>query len=103
MADISTGQGEGTGPSFEQDARWSRVPRWLHRVAHDRVMLVAPGGDQRTLEGLAALVWVVLDVPGTANQLVVRIGGLWPDVNVGRERVLEALETLETHGVVSAR
>ncbi len=105
MADISTGQGEGTGPSFEQDARWGRVPRWLHRVAHDQVMLAAAGGDQRTLEGLAAVVWVVLDVPGTADQLVDRIGELWPDADadVGRERVVEALEMLETNGVITER
>ena len=103
MADIATGQGGGTGPSGEQEARWARVPRWLHRVAHDQVALAAPGGDQRTLEGLAAVVWVVLDVPGTADELLERIGEFWPAAGVGRETVIEALETLETHDVISAR
>ena len=88
------------GRSGEQDVQWSRVPRWLHRVAHGQVLLVACGGDQRTLDGLAAVVWVVLDVPGTADQLVDRIGGLWPDAGVDRERVIEALVMLESHDVI---
>ena len=68
-------------------------------------MLAAPGGDQRTLGGLAVVVWVVLDQPGTADELVDRIGELWPDAHsgVGRESVVDALEMLEAKGVIDAR
>jgi hypothetical protein len=102
MTDISTGQGGGAGPSGEREVRWRRVPRWLHRVAHDQVMLAAPGGEQRTLEGLAMVVWIVLDEPGTVDELVDRISDLWPEAGVGRGRLVEALEVLERHDVISA-
>lgn len=104
MADTATGQDGVPRPSCgEQGVRWSRVPRWLHRVSRDQVMLAAPSGGQRTLGGLAVVVWVVLDEPGTADELVDRIGELWPDAEVGRGRVVEALELLEAKGVIVAR
>lgn len=103
VADHPTGQGEGMEQGGDQGARWSRVPRWLHRVAHDQVMLAAPGGEQRTLGGLAAVVWIVLDEPGTTDELDDRIGEMWPDAFAGRGRVVEALEMLEAHGVLTRR
>lgn len=103
MVDTTAGQGDGTGSPGLPGSEWSRIPRWLHRVAHDQAMLAAPGGDQRTLGGLAVVVWVVLDQPGTADELVDRIGELWPGADVGREKVLESLAMLENHDVVRAR
>ena len=99
MVDTAAGQGDGTG---SPGSEWSRIPRWLHRVAHGQAMLAAPGGDQRTLGGLAVVVWVVLDQPGTADELVDRIGELWPGADVGREKVLESLAMLESHDVIRA-
>ena len=43
--------------------RWRRRPEWVHRVVMGDAMLAAPGGERRTLQGLAAAIWVVLDEP----------------------------------------
>ena len=75
----------------------------LLRVARAQVRLAAHRGGQRSLGGMAVVVWVVLDEAGTADGRVDRIGELWPDAAVGRGRVVEALELLEAKGVIVAR
>lgn len=57
---------------------WRRDPRWLFRVAADQVVLAAPDGRRRTLEGQAAAVWVVLERPGSAGAVAERVRRRWP-------------------------
>lgn len=58
---------------------WRRAPRWAHRVAADQVVLAAPGGARRTLEGQAAAVWVELAEPGSLAELADRMRRRWPE------------------------
>ena len=57
---------------------WRRRPEWVHRVVMGDAMLAAPGGERRTLQGLAAAIWVVLDEPLTVEER--RTFGLRPTV-----------------------
>jgi len=79
---------------------WRRRPEWVHRVVMGDAMLAAPGGERRTLQGLAAAIWVVLDEPLTVEELTEDLrmlgDGTAPDPAV----MVEALELMEHHGVV---
>lgn len=79
---------------------WQRAPQWVHRIAAGQALLAAPGGHQRTLEGLAAAVWAVLDEPGTSEDVTARILELGPPGPASNADVAEALRLLSDSGVV---
>lgn len=79
---------------------WQRAARWVYRLVPGQVMLAAPGGEERAIQGLAVVVWVVLDLPGTSGQIADRIAELWPDRVIDEAAVDDALEVLQAHGVV---
>lgn len=80
---------------------WRREPRWVHRLVPDHVMLAAPGGEERTIGGLALVVWVVLDTPGTVAEVVDRARELWPDAPVDPAAVESAIALLHESGLVA--
>lgn len=83
---------------------WRRDPRWVHRLVPDHAILAAPGGEERTLGGLALGVWVVLDEPGTAGQVVDRMRDLWPEAaaeaGADAAAIADAVVLLHDRGVV---
>ena len=98
MVDTTAGQGDGTGSPGLPGSEWSRIPRWLHRVAHDQAMLAAPGGTSVRWE-VWQWSWVVLTNPALLMS--------WSTVSVnsgraprGREKALESLVMLESHDVI---
>lgn len=63
-------------------------------------MLAAAGGERRTLQGLAAAVWVVLDAPMTVDEVVEALADLGELPDDVEASVTSALELLVHHGVV---
>lgn len=87
------------------DSVWSRAPGWVDRVVGDDVLVKGRNGEDRTLGGLAAAVWIVLDEPGTPSQTAERIREAWPgpevdDDTVEDDTVEEAMALLAEHGLV---
>jgi hypothetical protein len=74
---------------------WRRDPRWVFRVAADQVVLAAPDGIRRTLEGQAAAVWVVLDRPGSAREVAERVRRRWPASEVERVDGVEPVDPVD--------
>lgn len=91
----------GEPPLATHDIVWSRVPGWVDRVVGDNVFVRGRHGEDRTVGGLAAAVWMVLDEPGTQEEITSRIRESWPGSPVEHNIVDDALALLETHGVVS--
>ncbi len=79
---------------------WARRPEWVHRVVMGDAMLAAPRGERRTLQGLAAAIWVVLDEPLTVEELTDELRALGDGAPLAPAVVVEALELMEGHGVV---
>jgi len=80
--------------------RWRRRREWVHRTVLGDAMLASVGGERRTLQGLAAAVWVVLDTPMTVDEIVGELalfGEVPDDLDAS---VRSALELLAEHGVV---
>ncbi len=63
-------------------------------------MLAAAGGERRTLQGLAAAVWVVLEAPMTVDEVVGELAAFGEVPDDLDASVLSALELLAEHGVV---
>ena len=63
-------------------------------------LLAAPGGEQRTLQGLAAAIWMVLDEPLTVEEQTGELRSLGDGAAPEPAVVVEALELMESHGVV---
>jgi len=79
---------------------WARRPEWVHRVVMGDAMLAAPRGERRTLQGLAAAIWVVLDEPLTVEELADEIRDLAAGIVPDPDTIAEALQLMEDHGVV---
>jgi len=79
---------------------YERQPSWVHRTVCGDVMLLR-GGEARTLQGLAAVVWIVLDEPATVDDVVTRIRDLSPDLPIDAAMVLEALGLLVEHDAIA--
>jgi hypothetical protein len=69
-------------------------------VVEGDAMLAAAGGEHRTLGGLATAVWVALDQPADADELVDRITEWWPESGLDRAVLDEALAQMADHGVI---
>lgn len=55
---------------------YARSPDVVWRLGPDRVLVrrvSAPDGQAQDLEGAAALIWISLDEPGTASDVIERI------------------------------
>lgn len=78
--------------------RWRRSPGWVWRIVPNRVALVA-GREHRTLEGIATAVWIVLDEPGTSEDVFRRIVELGPD-QLAPALVEEAIGMMRSAGVI---
>lgn len=63
-------------------------------------MLAAPGGEHRTLGGLATAVWVALDEPADVGELVNRITEWWPESSLDRAVLDDALAQMADHDVI---
>jgi dTDP-4-amino-4,6-dideoxygalactose transaminase len=65
----------GTSDTAENEAqRWERDERTLYRTAPDRVVLLAPGGDDPiVLHGTGVALWQALDCPQNTGDLVARL------------------------------
>jgi len=85
----------------QDDRRWSRTPGWVDRVVGDNVCVKGRLGEDRTLGGIAAAVWIVLEEPGTRVEVTDRIRESWPGSPVEDDTVAEALTLLQAHGVVN--
>ncbi len=79
---------------------WARRPEWVHRVVMGDAMLAAPRGERRTLQGLAAAIWVVLDEPLTVEELTDELRDLTDGVEPDHDAIDEALRLMEDHGVI---
>jgi len=79
---------------------WARRGEWVHRVVMGDAMLAAPGGKRRTLQGLAAAIWVVLEEPLTVEELAEELRDLADGVEPDHDTVAEALQLMEDHGVI---
>ena len=66
-----------------------------------RAMLARLDDERRTLGGLATAVWVVLDEPGSTEDVVARLRQLGPDQCIDEPAVLEALEMLADADVIT--
>lgn len=82
---------------------WARRPEWVHRVVMGDAMLAAPRGERRTLQGLAAAIWVVLDEPLTVEELTDELRDLTDGIELELERtvLVDALRLMEHHDVVA--
>ena len=80
--------------------RWRRRSEWVHRVVRGDAMLAAPGGERRTLQGLAAAVWAVLEEPMTVEQIVADLKDLGDVPDDVDALVRSAFELLAEHGVL---
>lgn len=60
------------------------------------------GGDQRTIEGLALVVWVALDAPASVTDLVNRIAEAVPEARIERVSIERAIVELSAADVVEA-
>ena len=79
---------------------WTRTPMWLVRVLPGRVLMARPCDEFRTLEGLASVVWAVLDEPGTAQEVIDRIVELLPAATGSGRDLDTTLELLEEQDVI---
>lgn len=79
---------------------WARRSEWVHRVVMGDAMLAAPGGERRTLQGLAAAIWVGLEEPLTVEELTDELRSLGDGTAPDPDTVAEALQLMEDHGVV---
>ncbi len=76
-------------------ATYRRAPNVVFRWLRGAVLVAAPKRANQRLEGGAALVWMVLDNPGTADAVRDRVAATWPELGpVDDPRVLEALTLL---------
>ena len=65
---------------------YARAPRVVWRLGPDRVLVRRvdiPDGEPRDLQGVAALVWVSLDEPGTESDIAERIAGTGLETETG--------------------
>lgn len=67
-----------------------------------RAMLARLDGERRTLGGMATAVWVVLDEPGSTEDVVARLRQLGPEHQIDDTAVIEALEMLADADVITA-
>lgn len=80
---------------------YDRSPGVVHRWVPGAALAAGPDRHVRRLEGAAALVWVVLSVPGSVDDLTARIQADWPElVGVDAPSVTAALGSLIDAGLV---
>lgn len=89
----------GTGGP-DPDPRWCRAAGWVHRTVGDHVIAKGRNGEDRTLGGLAAAVWIVLDTPATRAGVASRIAEEWPSPTVEPATLDEALTLLTENGLL---
>lgn len=80
---------------------WKRDPEWVHRTVFGQGLLAHPDGRHRTLQGLAATVWMVLDEPADDTAVLARLRSIDPSVDIDPATVTEALQMLADAGVVA--
>lgn len=80
---------------------WTRQPEWVHRTVSGQGLLAHPDGRRRTLQGLAATVWMVLDEPAGDSEVLARLSSIDPTVELGLSTVTDALQMLADAGVVT--
>ncbi len=84
------------------EAVWTRAPGWVHRVVPDKVLLAAAGGQERELGGMAAAVWVVLDVAATRSEIARRLGQAGDEIEAPSGAIDDALDHLIAAKLVQA-
>lgn len=82
------------------EPRWCRAPGWVHRIVGDHVIAKGRRGEDRTLGGLAAAAWIVLDAPATRAGIASRIAEEWPGPTVEPATLDEALTLLAENGLL---
>lgn len=88
--------------ALDDGCGWYRVPGWTFRALGGRVLMARSGGDQRTIEGLALVVWVALDAPASVTDLVNRIAEAVPEARIERVSIERAIVELSAADVVEA-
>lgn len=80
---------------------WKRDPEWVHRTVFGQGLLAHPDGRHRTLQGLAATVWMVLDEPADDTAVLARLRSIDPSVDIDPATVTDALKILADAGVLA--
>ena len=78
---------------------WRRT-QWLDAVEYDDELVVMVGDRVRVLAGLGVVVWLALESPRTADELVAGATTLWGEHPDAGRLVEEALDVLAEQGLV---
>lgn len=81
---------------------WGHTRGWTHRVVGEEVLLCDADGDVFTLEGASTPVFVVLESPGTVEQIVRRVAQRWPARPIDADAAAHATTLLVERGIVEA-
>ena len=84
----------------DPDPRWCRATGWVHRTVGEHVIAKGRNGEDRTLGGLAAAVWIVLDSPADRTEILRRISEEWPGPALEPASLDEALILLAENGLL---
>jgi len=80
---------------------WTRQAEWVHRMVFGQGLLAHPDGRRRTLQGLAATVWMVLDEPPDDTEVLARLRSIDPTIDIDPATVTDTLQMLADAGVVT--
>ena len=89
----------GRGADEAVPGTWRRT-EWLDAVEYDDELVVMVGDKVRVLGGLGVVVWLALESPRTADELVTEATALWGEHPDAPRLVTEALDVLTEQGLV---
>ena len=81
--------------------RYRRADGIVHRSVEGVVLVVAPDGQAQDLEGGAAIVFQVLEVPSSASEVQSTVDDLVGGQGPGLDAIQEAIDLLVTSGLVT--
>lgn len=82
------------------DVVWCHAQGWAVRVLPGRVLMARRGGAKRTLDGLAAAVWLALDEPDTTAGVRDLILSVFQESMLDPEVVGATVEVLAESGII---
>ena len=78
---------------------WSRAP-WTDAEEYDDELVLMIGDGVHALAGLGVLIWLALEQPRTADELVARAQALWGEHPDAADKVADALELMADQRMV---
>ena len=88
-----------TGSGEPVPGAWSRAP-WIDAEEYDDELVLMVGSGVHVLAGLGVVVWLTLETPHTADQLVAEVETQWGEHPDAADLVADALAVMAEQGLL---